>query len=196
MRQYTLPADNMLCRLTSQVLIRYLREQSVKIHYLIKPAALSLVLFLAVSFGHPFYQSVTDLKYNAKEKAIQGSVKLFVNDIEGALKKIQGRTVDLIHPKDTVQTRHVLENYLQKHLVFTVNGKQLAYRVIGFEREEEAIWIYMELTNCPLPKKVMIENTLLYDLLSEQSNIVHMDVNGEKKSAKVDKPEKMIVLNF
>jgi hypothetical protein len=153
-------------------------------------------LFFALAFKHPFYLSVTDLKYNAKEKALQGSVKLFVNDIEGVLKKLNGKTVDLIHPKDSIQAKLLLAAYLKKHLSITINTKALNYTLLGFEREEEAIWAYIEIKNCPLPKKVVVENSLLYDHLSGQSNIVHLEVNGEKKSGKVDNPEKLLLFEF
>lgn len=159
-------------------------------------AFLFALLFFVSAFKHPFYLSVTDLKYNAKEKALQGSVKLFVNDIEAALKNANGKTVDLIHPKDTLQSKQQLDQYLKKHLSFNINAKPLSYSLLGFEREEEAIWAYIEIRNCPLPKKVNIENSLLYDLLSGQSNIVHLDVNGNKKSSKVDNPDKALLFEF
>lgn len=156
---------------------------------------LGLIFFLG-AFKHPFYLSVTDLKYNAKEKALQGSVKLFVSDMESALKKMQGKTVDLIHPKDTLQTKTLLDTYLKKRLLFKVNSKPCPYKVIGFEQEQEAVWIYIELTGCPLPKRIEVENALLYDYISSQSNIVHIEVNTERKSSKVDNPDKQLLFEF
>jgi len=155
--------------------------------------AFGLLFFLG--FKHPFYLSVTDLKYNEKEKALQGSVKIFVNDLEGALKKQEGKTVDLVNPKDTVRTKKLLEDYLKKHLAFKINGKAFTYNMLGFEQEQEAIWIYIE-AKCPLPKKLEIENSILYDFLSGQSNIVHLEVKGERKSLKVDNPEKLVVFDL
>jgi uncharacterized protein DUF6702 len=156
---------------------------------------LGLAFFL-LSLGHPFYLSVTDLKYNEKEKAVQGSVKLFVSDLEDALKRQQGKTVDLIHPKDTVQTKALLDAYLKKRLSFKINHKAYTYKLLGFEQEQEAVWMYIEVSGCPLPKTVEIENTLLYDYITGQSNIVHMEVKGERKSSKVDNPDRRLVLEF
>lgn len=159
-----------------------------------KRILLFTLLFSVLAFKHPFYLSVCDFKYNPKERVLQGSVKLFTNDLEDALKKLEGRTVDLIRPKDTLATNKILYEYLQKHLSFKINGKLQNYTVLGFEHEQEAVWIYIETEKCPLPKKVELENTLLYDFISAQSNIVHMEVNNQRKSLKVDCPEK--VLNF
>lgn len=154
------------------------------------------LIILFTAFKHPFYLSVTELKYNEKEKALQGSVKLFTNDLEDALKKIHQQTVDLINPKDTLHTKKLLAAYLKKRLSIQVNGEPKSYDLIGFEREQDAIWLYIELKNCPAPKKIDIENSLLYDFIKEQMNIVHFEVGGEKKSLKVNYPEKMLSFNF
>ena len=154
-----------------------------------------LIIFLG-SFKHPLYLSVTDLKYNPKEQAIQGSVKLFINDAEDALKKLNDRSVDLVNPKDTLKTNKILSDYLKKRLVIKVNNEIKNYELIGFEKEQEAIWLYIEAKKCASPKKIEIENSLLYDFLKDQMNIVHMEVNGDKKSSKVNCPEKRIVLEF
>ena len=133
------------------------------------------ISFLLFSFSgkHPFYLSVTDLKYNAVEHAIQGSVKVFTNDLESALKRTYRQPVDLMHPKDSTKTATILKNYLEKHLVLSINGQNKTFDLLGFEREEEAVWMYIEIRNCPLPKTVIIENSILYEDLVSQSNIIH-----------------------
>jgi len=50
-------------------------------------SSLIFILFFCLAFKHPFYLGVIDLKYNSTEKSIQGSIKLFTNDFENALKK-------------------------------------------------------------------------------------------------------------
>lgn len=154
------------------------------------------LLILLFSFKHPFYLSVTDLKYNVGEKALQGNVKIFTNDLEGALKKIHGQTVDLINPKDTLKTKKILEDYLKKRLSLTINGQSKTYDVLGFENEQEAIWLYIEIKNCPLPKKIEVDNTLLYDYIKDQTNIIHLEVKAQKKSLKVGNPERLAVFEF
>lgn len=157
---------------------------------------LMAVFIFCTASKHPFYLSVTDLKYSEKEKAIQGSVKIFTNDLEGALKKKHNKTIDLINIKDTVTTKKILSDYLKEHLQISPEGKQKEYQLLGFEREEEATWIYIELKNCPKPKSLVVENTILYDHIKEQTNIVHFELSGEKKSYKVVYPEKDVRFEF
>ena len=151
---------------------------------------------LLFSFKHPFYLSVTNLKYSASEKAIQGSVKLFINDLEDALKRTQHHTVDLINPKDTLKTQLILEDYLKKRLSLSLNNEPKNFQVLGFEREQEAIWIYIEFENCELPKTLILKNSLLYDYIKSQSNIIHVEVNEEKKSFKLNNPETVASFEF
>lgn len=153
-------------------------------------------IILLCGFKHPFYLGVTDLKYNVKEKALQGSVKLFVSDLEGALKKIHNKTIDLINVKNKEEVTIILAEYLKKHLALTVNGKVCTFKLIGFEKEEEALWMYVEFEKSEVPKKIELENTLLYDHLKDQMNITHIEVNNSKKSLKTNNPEKIIQFQF
>ena len=161
-------------------------------------AKVLLMALICISFTnkHPFYLSVTEMNYNAKEKSIQTSVKLFTNDLEDALKKIYKQPVDLINGKDKDAINKMLNEYIQKHLTLTMEEKLQKFDFVGFEHEEEAVWIYIEYKNCPKPKKVIIENTLLYDFISNQINIVNFDALSSKKNSKLTNPEKKIQFEF
>lgn len=159
-----------------------------------KIVLLGLLPFL-LSSAHPFYLGVTSLEYNAREQVLQGSVKLFVNDLEDALKKSTKKPVDLINVKDTVGTTALLMAYLGSHFRLQVNGTPARFEFLGFEREEEALWMYVEY-KCEAPKKIQIQNSLLFDYLPDQSNIVHIEVNGIRKSAKTNNPEKDFSFTF
>ncbi|MBA3664860.1 MAG: hypothetical protein H0W61_11725 [Bacteroidetes bacterium] len=154
------------------------------------------LLFFSFSLKHPFYLGVTDLKYNAPQKSLQGTVKLFTNDFEDAIKKVYKVQIDLINGKDKESNNTILKDYLKNHLKIKINGKAAALDLIGYENEAEAVWMYVESVNCALPKKIEIENTLLYDQVKSQINIVHCDVKGNTKSSKVTNPEKSIVFDF
>lgn len=148
-----------------------------------------LAVFFVFGFKHPYYMSVAELKYNESEHALQGTIKLFVNDFEAALSKINGKKVDLINDKDSLAINGMIKNYIHLHFVLNLNGKKQPYRYVGFEHEDESIWVFIEVLNCPKPQNVLINNSLLYDNLKEQMNLVHLEVGGEKKSLKVVNPE-------
>lgn len=149
-------------------------------------------LFLLPGKPHPFYLSVTDIKYNDKNKSLELACKMFTNDLEDALKRTTKKSVDLIHPKDKKETEKILFGYISKRLSISLNGKLRTLKFIGFEKEEDVIWTYMEIEKCEKPKQLNITTTLLYDFLKEQINLVSFDLNGNKQSSKVSNPDKEI----
>ena len=150
------------------------------------------LLFLCSSFNslkHPFYVSVIDLKYNTEQKTVQISVRLFTNDLEDALTKLNTKTIDLINPKSAADSDSLLLNYIKQRLSITLNAKPQGLKYIGYEREEESIWAYLEIKQTNAPKTLVIDTKLLYDFLPQQINIVHTEINGVKKSGKVTNPD-------
>lgn len=145
---------------------------------------------------HPFYVSVADCKYNPQQKSIQISIRLFTNDIESALKKINKNSIDLINPKKKSDADTLLFRYIKTHFKILVNKHPGQLDYIGYEKEEESVWVYMEVANIIKPKSIVVENTILFDFLPLQTNIVHMEVNGTKKSKKVNNPDKNIEFIF
>jgi len=146
--------------------------------------------------SHPFYLSVCDLHYNGKTKKLEGSLKMFSNDLEDALKRLEKKPVDLIHSENKGETLVILSKYLKQRLKLEVNGKGLNYELLGYEIEEESIWVYFESSEHEVPKALRIENSILYDFLKEQINIMNVEIGAIKKSWKLSCPEKSVNLEF
>lgn len=146
--------------------------------------------------SHPFYLSVCDLKYNGETKKIEGSLKMFTNDLEDALKRLENKPVDLIHSDNKSQTLLILNKYLKQKLKFQVNGKWIDYELLGYEIEEESIWVYFESPEHDVPKLLSIHNSILYDYLKEQINIMNVEIGAIKKSWKLTFPEKSVDFEF
>ena len=154
----------------------------------------SCVLFLC-SF-HPFYVNVTDIKYDQKSKSLQISCRTFTDDLEKALEKANGKSIDLLHPKDKDTADKWVSTYIQKHLSISINGKKQTLNYIGYEQEEEAIWSYFEVNNIATPSNINLESTILYDVEETQTGIVHLDINGNKQSSKLTNPDKQLSFVF
>lgn len=154
-----------------------------------------LLMGLLLCAFHPYYVSVTEIKSDPKKKTLEISSRMFTNDLEDALRKLSKKQVDLLHPKDKKETDRLVADYLQKHLEVKVNGKAITYNFLGYEKEEESVWCYMEAANVPAVTKIEVENAILYDFLPAQINMAHF-IEGEKRqSGKVSNPEKKLVFN-
>ncbi len=140
--------------------------------------------------------SVIDVKYDMKQKNLQVSARLFTNDLEDALRKTGNKTIDLLNPKFKSEVDSALFNYIKQRLHISINSKLQNLTYIGYEKEEESIWTYLEIKNVPLPKTLKIDTKLLYDFLPQQINIIHAEVKGIKKSSKVSNPESKSEFSF
>lgn len=162
----------------------------------IKKAFAYFLVFVFFSFKHPFYLSVTNLKYNLKSSKLEGSIKLFTNDFEKALKNEFKQQVDLLHPKDKEQTLKWIEQYINRHLSITGQAQKLSIKVLGFENEEEAIWTYVETNEFKQAENLEIDCSFLLEQLPEQSNIIELEVLGQNQNYKLSKAEQRHLFVF
>ncbi len=145
---------------------------------------------------HPFYVGVTEIQHNPAEKSMEISVKLFIDDFESALGKSYNTSIDLTHPKDATRTNQQVADYLSENLRLKINGKPVRLEFVGYEREREAAWCYVQVSNVISVKKIEIENTLLYNSFDKQINLMHCTVGGQRKSSKLVHPDHTAEFDF
>ena len=151
-----------------------------------------LVLCLLVIGGfrfHPYFVSMTELTYNPKEKKIEASVRIFTDDLEKALAKDCMCKVDLVDPAQKDQNSKILSQYLSRKIKLTLDGKSSSLSFIGFEKEEESTWSYLQTEEVNLPSKVLVENQLLYETQPKQSNLVRLKLGKLDKTTQLNYPE-------
>ena len=160
---------------------------------------LVFALIIVSSFGswkHPFYISVVDIKHDAKQESLNISVRLFTNDLEDALRKTTGKPIDVLNPKNKTEIDSIVFQYIKKRLAIQLNGKLQVLHFIGYEKEEESVWTYLEIQKAMKPKTLTVDTKLLYDFLPQQVNIVHAEIDAIKKSSKVTNPESRVEFVF
>lgn len=147
------------------------------IHYYI----FTLILGWKVLF-HPFYISLTDIRYNDAEKTIEIAQKIFWDDLERGLGETNNTKVDFLNPSSPEKLKKMIETYVLKHNQIIINGKKVELHFLGYEIEEDATWIYIEGKNVALPKSVDIRNSILIEQFEDQQNIVNFYVGKKPKS--------------
>ncbi len=155
-----------------------------------------LVFVFSGASYHPIYVSVVEAEHNPREKSLEVSCKLFIDDFERTLRMDYKTHVDLLNPSNRAAMDKLVSDYVQKHLQFSVNGKRLQMRYLGYERIDEGIYSYFEAVNVPVPETVDIYNDLLYAYHEQQLGLMHVTVNGTRKSTKLNNPEKTTSLRF
>jgi hypothetical protein len=154
------------------------------------------VVFLTGARPHPIYVSVTEMELNRKEKTLEISCKLFTDDFEKALRSSYKTPVDLINPASRAAMDKLVNAYVQAHLKITADGKLLNLKYLGYEVIEEGVFSYYESAGIDNIKNVSLFNNLLYEYNSQQMGLVHITVNGSRKSTKLNNPVDRAVVVF
>jgi len=159
-----------------------------------------LLLFLIglTSFkaNHKFYVSVTEVKYNEKEKSLQMISRIFVDDLEDLLQKRYDKTIVLTKGEDKKIVFDYLKKYLEQKITVEVDGKDYKVNYLGKEYDNDTAVIYLEVPGVPHFTSIKIQNAVLADLFPEQKNLVHVEYKGKIKSMVLADGKLEDVLNF
>lgn len=165
--------------------------------------ALILYKWLLLSFfatsepvAHPIYVSVTEIEHNAKEKTLEISCKIFTDDFEKALRKVNKQRIDLVNPMLKESMNKIVNEYFQKHLALIVNNVPVKMQFLGFEQQEEGILSFYQVNNVRDVKELAVRNNILFEDQPQQISLLHITVNGNRKSTKLNNPENNAVFTF
>lgn len=158
---------------------------------------LILPLFAFVT-THKFYVSVTNVNYSEKDKALQVTSRLFIDDFGRVLFERYGIEAKLATANESKLSEEYIEKYLRTKLVVEINGENAPYTYIGKRYDNDVILCYIEVPDVELAltKTIQIENELLTDLFDEQQNIVHFRIGDIKKSFVLVKSDTKGMLNL
>lgn len=131
---------------------------------------LSIWLFLF----HPFFISLTEIRFNPESKKMEIAQKIFWDDLEVALTNGFKEKVDFLKPKDKAKLESQIKTYLLKHNQVWVNGKSVTLTYLGYEVDEDAAWFYLESSATEMPKSVEVQSSVLLKDFDGQQNIVHV----------------------
>jgi len=146
-----------------------------------------LLLFVAIIFlssfsVHKFYVSVTQIDYVPSKKRIEITHRIFIDDLEKALTKKYNKKVNLTSTKELPEAEELIKSYLKEKIKISINKKPQNIEFLAKEVEGDVLIFY---TKIAISKKINtfeIYNSLLTEVYSDQQNIVHTNINSNKKS--------------
>ena len=158
------------------------------------------ITFISLCFipqgKHPIYVSVTEIENNSKNKTLEISCKIFTDDFEKTLRQVYHTHVDLLKLEDKTNMDNLVADYVKKHLKIIANGKECELKFIGYEQIEEGIYSYYEASNIDNLKRIDVTDNILYDYQAQQLSLLHITVNGNRKSTKLLNPEDKVSFDF
>lgn len=148
------------------------------------------VLLLFQAILHPFHVSVSEIKYKADARAIQISTRIFLDDLEMALKTYSAREkLDITDEKEWNFVNSQLEQYVAENLQLIGRKGVLESKYIGAEIEDDVMWIYVEIEKVRKLETITVRNSLLTETFDDQENLVHFRAFDKVKSARFYKEE-------
>ncbi len=158
---------------------------------------LLVVLFTANPHTyHPIYVSVTEIEHNVKESTLEISCKIFTDDFEKALRKVNKQRIDLLNPALKESMNIAVNDYVQAHMSLKVNSGPVKMQFLGYEELEEGIVSYYQVNDVKNIKELIVQNNILFDYQPQQISLLHVTVNGNRKSTKLNNPESVAVFKF
>lgn len=140
---------------------------------------------------HPLHISVTEIEYNEKAEALQIISRIFVDDLEVAVREKKSMPeLDILNPNKGLTTQTLIADYLKDHLKIKLDGKPQQLNLLGYEEENFAFICYIEIEKVKNFKVIEVENTVITEIFDDQSNLVHITYKGPIKSMRLmkDKP--------
>jgi hypothetical protein len=141
---------------------------------------------------HPIHVSTTNISYNNKDGKLEIICTIFTDDFEAALTKQYHSKTDLTKAEMHTAMDAIVKKYITGNLQVKTGVAQLNLNYIGFEINKEATDVYIESDKIPMVKKIDVDVSLLHNQFDDQINIVHITVNGARKSEKLDYPDKRV----
>lgn len=156
-----------------------------------------LFIVLLCSFAvHKFYVGIYQVNYVPKKKEIQITARIFIDDLEKTLEKKFQKRIYLATPKEIAETDDFIKKYLNEKLQLTVNSSSKSLKFLGKETEDNVLICYL---TASVPEKINtieVYNSVLTETYPEQQNIVHFNVNGNKKTVLLTDSEPEGVVTF
>ena len=142
-----------------------------------------VILFSSITisnYNHPYYLSATRVLYSKTYNQFQCTSRFFIDDLESLYKsKLVNNEIYKFEKK---KFEVFLKEYLKENFIILYDDVVQNQTFVGTEFLNDIIIIYFEYQIKSDFKKITIRNSVLMNHISDQKNIVHLEINNIKKS--------------
>jgi hypothetical protein len=144
--------------------------------------AICFPVLIAATSIHKFYVSTTMIEYVAEKQSLQIITRIFIDDFERVLQERYDETIILSEKGESEIIQAHIERYLKLRINIKINDIDSKLVFLGKEYEDDMMICYLEINNVTHIKSLEISNSVLFDLNSDQQNIIRTKVNSKNKS--------------
>lgn len=139
------------------------------------------------SIDHKFYVSLTEIRLNSSNHTVEISMRIFPDDLDLALEDIYGSDPQIMTELEHTDADTWITEYISSSFIIQLNGKKIDCKYIGKETESDAVWCYFEAIFKGNPKDVLVTQSILTEVFSEQVNIVQLYYEEFNKGLMLDR---------
>ena len=151
-------------------------------------------------FAHSSYFSVTDMDVDAQRGIVVLNIRLFVDDLETILHNKYDVDGWIGTPNEHRDSRRLLKEYVNERFSITVNNGEKIELVVDsttISNEDEAMmWFYMRGTAKQPIRLIEVDNRLMTDFFSIQSNLVIISAGQKEIYEKLNRNKHKIELSL
>lgn len=156
-----------------------------------------LAVFLVALPLHPLHVSVTEIEFDEKDKALEIMMRVFIDDLETALRSKTGNPeLEILDLKGGVTADQLIRDYLATHFSIALDGKPQKINYLGHESEGDAFIFYIEVSNVRKWKTIKVLHDAMTEVFDDQSNLINVTVRGNVKSLRLTKDTPVNTLSF
>ena len=151
---------------------------------------LFLLSFISAPVDHDIHISNCDIMDNRSEQKVEISLKIFYDDLLRAVGLQQGEEL----PAEYKGSDDLIEKFLKEHLEIIINGEIKDFKYEESYSYPPAVWTTLVIDQNEIIENMVVKNTILLDVFSDQKNIITIEIgNRKKKFFSLDHDEKKAI---
>lgn len=163
----------------------------------IKQFGLSLLLLMILGFSsHKYYLSLLQVNYEQNQKALQITLRVFLDDLQTSLREQGHSSIELGTDREPKNTDRLCLSYLRKNLVFEIENNPREFNYLGKEYQGDQVVFYLEILDVLHLPNLFVKNTLLYRSFPNQKNLVKISAYEKNRSVLLTKEQSKSLINF
>ena len=148
-------------------------------------------------FVHPLYVSITNMDIDARKGSVVLSISIFTDDLETILHNKYNVDGWIGTPGEHRDGRRLIREYVNERFSIVVNNdEKLDLATDSMTIVEDAMWFYMKGTSKKTIRRMEIDNRLLTDFFSRQTNLVIINTGRDEIGRKLDRKNHKIELSL
>ena len=135
---------------------------------------------------HPLHVSVTEIKFDPKDKELEITVRIFLDDLEEAIRQDRKLpSLDITNPGTGLTTDQLVSTYLSTRLTTKVDNTTAAIKYLGHEIDGDAIVVYAYAPGVKKLKSIEVYHSTITEVYEDQSNLVHITLGEKTRSLRL-----------